>query len=210
MSRRLLLLRHGRTAWNESGRAQGHADVPLDAVGQRQARQVAVHVAALAPAALWTSDLTRARETCAALERATGLAAKVDERFREFDVGERQGMVQAEFAARFPAEHDAWTHGRDEPCVPGAESTTDVVRRMVPALREAHDSLADGETGVVVTHGAGLRVAVLELLGWPQSSARQLRGMDNCAWAELVDDAERGVLRLAAWNLRPTDVPRDA
>ena len=208
MTRRLLLLRHGRTAWNESGRAQGHADIPLDAVGQSQAPRVAMHVAALAPVALWTSDLTRARETCAAVERATGLAAKVDERFREFDVGERQGMVQAEFAARFPAEHDAWTHGRDEPCVPGAESTTDVVRRMVPALREAHDSLADGETGVVVTHGACLRVAVLELLGWPQSSTRQLRGMDNCAWAELVDDAERGALRLASWNVRPTDVPR--
>ena len=35
--RRLVLLRHGRTAWNDSGRAQGHTDVPLDEVGAAQA-----------------------------------------------------------------------------------------------------------------------------------------------------------------------------
>ena len=39
--RRLVVLRHGRTAWNAEGRAQGHADVPLDEVGEEQASAVA-------------------------------------------------------------------------------------------------------------------------------------------------------------------------
>ena len=134
--RRLVLVRHGRTAWNDAGRAQGHADVELDAVGHAQAEAAAPALAALRPSALWTSDLARARQTCGYLERATGLAAKVDERLREYDVGARQGMVSQEFRDTFPEAFDSWVRGEDDVLVPGAESTADVVARMVPALRE--------------------------------------------------------------------------
>jgi hypothetical protein len=30
---RIYLVRHGQTAWNHSGRIQGHSDVPLETVG---------------------------------------------------------------------------------------------------------------------------------------------------------------------------------
>ncbi len=121
-ARRLVLLRPGRTAWNEVGRAQGHADVELDETGHLQAAQVAPALAAMAPAALWTSDLTRARQTGGYVERATGLAAKVDERLKEFDVGARQGMTSTQFEAAFPAEHAAWAEGEEMVRVPGSEA----------------------------------------------------------------------------------------
>ncbi len=198
--RRLLLLRHGRTAWNSIGRAQGHADVELDALGHRQAAEVAPHLAALPPAGLWTSDLSRARQTCAYLERATGLAAKVDERLREFDVGARQGMTAVDFEAAFPEAFFAWRAGEELAQVPGSEVAADVAARMVPALREILSSLEAGETGVVVTHGACLKVGLLGLLGWPQSQGAQLRGMGNCAWATLGEGA--GGLHLESYNER--------
>ena len=78
-------LRHGQTAWNAEGRAQGHADVGLDDVGRNQAEAVAPVVAALDPALLVTSDLARARETAAFLEKETGLTAVEDPRWREYD-----------------------------------------------------------------------------------------------------------------------------
>ena len=84
------LLRHGRTAWNDSGRAQGHADVALDDTGHAQAAEGAVP-RGLAPAALWSSRPGPGPGDRAYLEKATGLAAKVDDRLREYDVGERQG-----------------------------------------------------------------------------------------------------------------------
>jgi probable phosphoglycerate mutase len=198
--RRLVLLRHGRTAWNATGRAQGQADVELDDHGHAQAAAVAPHLAALQPAALWTSDLARARQTCGYVERATGLAAKADERFREFDVGARQGLTMAGFAERFPVEYDEWVRGEDRVRVPGAEVTEDVEARMVPALRECLESLAAGETGVVVTHGACLKVATIGLLGWPQAMAASLRGVDNCGWAVLAELEVGGRLRLEGYN----------
>ncbi|MDX6318700.1 MAG: glucosyl-3-phosphoglycerate phosphatase, partial [Nocardioidaceae bacterium] len=60
---RLVLLRHGRTSWNKIGRAQGHADISLDAVGVRQARTAAKRLARYEPSVIWSSDLARARET---------------------------------------------------------------------------------------------------------------------------------------------------
>ncbi|MCW2867152.1 MAG: histidine phosphatase family protein, partial [Marmoricola sp.] len=86
-----MLVRHGRTAWNAEGRAQGHHDVGLDEVGRAQAEQMAPVVAAYAPTLLLTSDLARARQTAEPLERATGLVARADERLREYDTGVRTG-----------------------------------------------------------------------------------------------------------------------
>ena len=200
-SRTLILLRHGRTAWNASGQAQGHADIGLDDVGHAQAAEVAPCIADYDPVAMWTSDLSRARETASYVERATGLAAKADARLREYDVGHREGLTMAEFEARFPAEHAAWLRDDDRVAVPAAETTDDVRARIEPALRECLDSLDGGDVGVVVTHGASLRVGLLALLGWPQAQAVQLTGMDNCGWAVLVEE-EPGLVRLAAYNLR--------
>lgn len=198
--RRLLLLRHGRTAWNSIGRAQGHTDVSLDEVGHSQAAAVAPHLAALRPAALWTSDLTRARQTCGYVERATGLFAKVDERLREFDVGARQGMTGDQFEVAFPEAYAAWRGGEDMVRVPGSEVASQVAARMAPALTESLESLAPGETGVVVTHGACLKVGVLALLGWPLAQAGDLRGVGNCSWVTLVEPGDGGRLRLAGYN----------
>ncbi len=198
--RRLILLRHGRTAWNASGRAQGQADVELDDLGHAQAAAVAPRLAALQPAALWTSDLARARQTCGYVERATGLCAKADERLREFDVGARQGLTMAGFAERFPVEYDAWVHGEGRVRVPGAEVIDDVEARMVPALQECLDSLAAGESGIVVTHGACLKVATIGLLGWPQTVGTSLRGVDNCGWVVLAELELGGRLRLEGYN----------
>jgi probable phosphoglycerate mutase len=198
--RTLVLLRHGRTSWNEIGRAQGHADVELDDLGHAQAAAVAPYLAGYAPVALWTSDLARARQTCAYVEEATGLAAKADERLREFDVGARQGMTMPEFAEHFPDEHAAWAHGEGIARVPGAEVAADVEARILPALRECLDSLAPGETGIVVTHGACLKVALIGLLGWPSSTATSLQGIDNCGWVVLSELEHGGRLRLVAYN----------
>jgi broad specificity phosphatase PhoE len=198
--RRLLLLRHGRTAWNSIGRAQGHGDVQLDEVGHAQAAAVAPQLAALRPAALWTSDLTRARQTCGYLERATGLSAKVDERLREFDVGARQGMTADQFESAFPEAYAAWRSGEDMVRVPGSETAPEVAVRMAPALTESLESLAAGETGIVVTHGACLKVGLLALLNWPQSQAADLRGVGNCSWVTLAEAGRGGRLRLEGYN----------
>jgi len=93
VTRRLVLLRHGQTEWNSLGRAQGHADISLDATGHAQAAAAAPYLAAMGPVRLWSSDLARARETAAYVARAAKLEVELDPRLREYDVGVRSGLT---------------------------------------------------------------------------------------------------------------------
>jgi broad specificity phosphatase PhoE len=197
---RLVLVRHGRTAWNLEGRAQGHTDVGLDEVGEAQAEALAPCLALMAPTTLWSSDLARAKETAARVAKATGLEASYDARLREFDVGERAGLTVSEFASAYPDSYAAWKAGHITGDVPGAETTAQVVARMVPALQEIWDATTPGETTVVISHGACLKVSLLAFLGWPEDLAGSLRGLDNCGWVVLERDPSGRGVRLASYN----------
>jgi probable phosphoglycerate mutase len=201
VTRRLILLRHGRTSWNATGRVQGHADIGLDDVGRAQAEAAASVLAGLEPERLWSSDLLRARETGTVVAARSGLPLELDKRFREYDVGVRQGLTVPEFAEQYPDEYAAWSGRDDDLHVEGAESTADVLGRIVPALLECLDALGPGRVGVVVGHGASLKAGLIGLLGWPPVAARSLRGFDNGAWAVVEEPAETSALRLAAYNV---------
>ena len=88
----LIVLRHGRTAWNATGRFQGQADIELDERGLAQAERAAEVLAELAPVAIHSSDLSRARQTAAPLAARCGLEVQTDQRLREINVGTWEGL----------------------------------------------------------------------------------------------------------------------
>lgn len=156
-------------------------------------------VAAYEPTLLVSSDLARARETAAFLEKETGLSAVADARWREYELGERTGLTLAEFGERMGVEFDGWWDVHTHVQVPGAETPDELVTRVLPAFDEVLGLLGEGETAVVVTHGASLRVAIAGILGWPVETSGGMEAMRNCAWATLAENGA-GRLRLAAYN----------
>jgi probable phosphoglycerate mutase len=72
--------------------------------------------------------------------------------------------------------------------------------RVLPALQDCLAGLEEGRTGLVITHGACLKVGVVALLGWPRELAGTLRGIDNCAWVTLEEAGFAGRLRLVGYN----------
>ena len=200
-ARTLVLLRHGRTAWNLVERAQGHGDVPLDEVGHVQAAAVAPLLARMAPARLWSSDLVRATQTAAYVAEACGLPVEEDKRLREFAVGERQGLTWAESVERFPWIASGVGLGERLARVPGAESDADVTARIVPAVEECLAALRPGETGVVVTHGAALKLALAGVLGWDEAVTRTLGVLRNCHWATVLAPSPTGARKLVAYGV---------
>ncbi len=185
-SRRLVLLRHGRTAWNHLQRAQGHAPVELDEVGHEQARRVAELLAGLSPARLWSSDLARAHQTAAYVAESCGLEVQLDARLREFDAGEREGLTHDEAAQRWPQLHRDMGFLEQLLLIPGTESVDAVWQRIVPSVTEHLAALQPGEVGIVVTHGAAMKLALSGLLGWPRESITTLGVFDNCQWCSVA------------------------
>lgn len=203
---RLVVWRHGNTDWNAAARVQGQTDVPLNDLGRRQAADAAELLVRLRPAAIVTSDLSRAAETAAALGLLTGLPVGTDERLRERHFGEWQGHTMAEIAAQRPEEHARWTAGEDV-IGGGVETLDDLGKRVCDALQDAGRLTPAGATVVVATHGAAARSGVGHLLGWGREQLRTLRALQNCHWAELTHDRSRG-WQLAAYNVGvPTGHP---
>ncbi len=188
---RLVLWRHGRTEWNRVGRAQGHAEVPLDPVGVAQAERAAAKLAAYRPQFVWSSDLLRARQTADRLVALTGGELVLDKRLREYDVGARQGMTFDEFREASPELHAAYMAGEDVR-IPGAEVTSEVCERMVSVLDDAAVAVSPGETGVLVGHGAALRSGLLAWFDAPLRLREMFGGLANCAWTVLEQRRGRG------------------
>jgi probable phosphoglycerate mutase len=195
-ARRLVLLRHGRTALNHEKRIQGQLEVELDDTGHAQAQAVAPAIATLGPVVLWASDSLRARQTASYVVAATGLEPTFDARLREFFLAERQGITHAEYAGLAPAEFAEFRRGHYD-VVPGGEKTVEVVARMREATAALVGLLAPGETGLAVTHGAAIRALVADVVGGDLDG---FHGVDNCAWVELRQEAEGEPLRLVAYN----------
>ncbi|WP_395692724.1 histidine phosphatase family protein [Nocardioides sp.] len=197
--RRLVLLRHGRTAYNAARRIQGQREVELDDTGHAQAAAVAPVLAALGPSALWSSDSARARQTAAYLAKESGLEPTYDARLREHFLAEREGLTHDEYAELAPAEFAEFVRGNFD-VVPGGESAAVVAARMVTALTELLGLLAPGELAVAVSHGAAIRDTVPVLLGGRVEQRVALHGLSNCAWVELDQPDPAAPCRLVAYN----------
>jgi probable phosphoglycerate mutase len=199
--RRIVLWRHGRTEWNANARFQGQLDVELDDVGRAQAKRAAPLLAQMNPARIVSSDLSRARETAGALAAETGLEVVTDPAFRETYSGQWEGLERHEIQAQFAASWAAWIEGEDL-VRPGGDGELrgEVADRFVAGLMPYVDTLADGQTLVVATHGGSARAAIARLMGLPETHWPSLGVLSNCAWSVLVERPASQFWRLIEYN----------
>ncbi|MET9292679.1 histidine phosphatase family protein [Streptomyces sp. NPDC003077] len=186
--RRIVLWRHGQTAWNLERRFQGSTDIELDATGVAQARRAARLLAALKPDAIIASDLKRAAATAGELSAVTGLDVTHEEALRETYAGAWQGLTHEEIIERYGEEYAAWKRG--EPVRRGGgELESEVADRAAPVVERAADKLPDGGTLVVVSHGGTIRTTIGRLLGLESHHWEGLGGLSNCCWSVLGEGA---------------------
>lgn len=155
----ILLARHGETNDNLApGRFQGWTDTPLNDRGRRQAFELGLKLAARQPpiASLWSSDLSRARETASIAGAALGLRPVLDWRLREGARGRWEGYLFDEIKAAEPEAFADWQRGGAEFRFPGGESLGEQQQRVRAALADIH---ARGPLpALVLCHGGSIRV----------------------------------------------------
>lgn len=189
---RLCLIRHGETDWNAGRRIQGNIDVPLSALGHAQARATAQALVAEEFSALYTSDLSRARQTAEALAHLTHLPLREEPALRERHYGIFQGLTHEECAARHP--HDYARHlARDPDFAPaGGESLAAFAARVLAVCnRLAMDHV--GEKIALFTHGGVLDVVYRRATHRPLAAPRDFL-IPNCGINWLEIDGERWTL----------------
>lgn len=194
---RIILVRHGETDWNRAGRFRGRIDVPLTDRGQAQAEACARHVAARwAPTALYSSPLTRAVETAAAIGRAAGLEVRRLEALTDLDHGEWHGLTLAEARERSPRLAAAWLKAPSTVRFPGGETLAELQSRALAGLRQLVQEHPDA-TLAAVAHDAVNRVL---LLGALDASLDAFFRVGQETTAVNVLEADGGGLRVVTLN----------
>ncbi|MBK6864767.1 MAG: histidine phosphatase family protein [Ideonella sp.] len=145
----LILIRHGETDWNVQGRFQGQIDVPLNAMGLRQAALMAERMARERVDVFYCSDLLRTRQTAAPAAARLALGAVPDAALREQHFGVLEGLSFDEVKARHPDELAAWLRHDPDYALPGGESVRSFHARVLAAVR------------VLAAQHAGLRLAIV-------------------------------------------------
>jgi probable phosphoglycerate mutase len=198
----LVLVRHGLTAWNRETRFQGHIDIPLDPEGHEEAERAAHALADRALAApvsaVYSSDLTRARQTAEPIARRLGLAVQVDPAMRERHYGAFEGMTPEELQRDWGPEFARW-RGRDlDFALPGGGESLRGFHDRVLAAIEAMAARHPGERVVAVTHGGVLDVVHRSAAGIALTDPRR-QPIRNASLNAIRRDA-RG-WAVVAWGL---------
>lgn len=208
---RIILIRHGETDWNTQTRIQGHIDIALNRRGRWQAQRLGASLADEGLAAVYSSDLQRARETAQAVADASGLSVQVSPTLRERAFGSFEGHTFAEIEAQWPEQAMRWRRRDPSFGPPGGETLQAFFERSLQAV---HDLAAahHGQAVAMVAHGGVLdclyRAATGQSLGaartWAMANAginRLLRAGDVLTlvgWADVshLDDEPT----LDEWN----------
>jgi probable phosphoglycerate mutase len=183
------LVRHGETAWSLSGQHTSTTDIPLTEAGRRAATRLRPVLGTQAFAAVLTSPLQRARETCQLA--GLGEQATVDADLMEWNYGDYEGKTSDEIHATAPG----WQIFHDG--APGGESPAQIglrVDRVIARVREIHGDV------VLFAHGHVLRVLAARWIDWPPRVGENLL-LDTGTLSVL--DHYRGVPAVKIWNASP-------
>jgi probable phosphoglycerate mutase len=197
---KIILVRHGETADNRNGIFQGQAGASLNDEGRAQAGRLAARLSGARVAAVYTSDLLRARQTAEAIAASTGHTPLDDADLREIFLGAWQGLTHAEIAERFPDEWTAWKAGTGDLRRGGGETYGELATRLERGMTRIATAHA-GATTVVVSHGAALKTFAGHVLGMGAGSSLWLRSfqvMGNTG-VSVVEHHEGG-FRILVWN----------
>lgn len=149
---KLVLLRHGETAWSRSGQHTGLTDIPLTARGEDLARASGALVTGYDFRLVLTSPLQRARRTA----ELAGLDAEVEPLLVEWDYGGYEGRTTKEIRAELGYNWTAFHHGVIRGETPG-ETVEEVAARASRVLTRVLPAMEEGDVALVA-HGHYLRI----------------------------------------------------
>lgn len=180
---RIILVRHGQTAWNVGAgsgeRFRGRVDLPLDETGLAQAQALAERLADQPIAAVYSSPLKRAVETARPTAQRLGLTVQPLPGIMDIHYGDWQGLAHPEVAQAHPDLYRRWLETPHLVKFPHGESLRQVRLRGMATLKEI-TARHEGQTVLLVAHQVMNKVLVCAMLGLDNSHFWRIRQDNAC------------------------------
>ncbi len=160
---KLILIRHGRSKWNDLGQWTGWIDIELNEKGHEEAREAAQALRGLHIDKAYTSDLKRAQQTYEEIKNALNLDIPlvINPAIKERNYGDLAGKNKWKVKEEYGEEQFMkWRRSWDYP-IPNGESLKDVYARVVPYFESTIlPELKEGKNILIAAHGNSLRALV--------------------------------------------------
>lgn len=190
----LYLIRHGKTrlnGTNDDDRIRGWRDIPLDHTGEQQAARLGQLFHGAHVDAVYSSDLTRAKQTAKPIAAAVGKPVRAPRDFRPWHLGRFQGASSKQVTE---ALHE-YTNDPDKR-VPGGESFNAFLGRYLPALEKLLAQVKAGQEIVLVAHYRNAKAAQAYLDG--DTAGTEAADLDVGDF--LHDGVDTGSIMAIRWN----------
>jgi broad specificity phosphatase PhoE len=179
----MLLIRHGETVWNQERRCQGFTDVPLSDRGDDQARALALSLKSADLAAVYCSDLVRARRTAEIIAEPHSILIRPDARLREMNQGILEGKNLEGLLAGHPELLKKWMQEPADVEMPQGESLRSVQARAWQAIKDITARHPE-DTVAVVSHNLCILGIICKAISLDLNNFRRLR-MENASVSEI-------------------------
>lgn len=134
-----ILMRHGRTRWNQEKRYVGHTDVSLLPEGLTELALLRKQLVELEISKVYCSDLIRCRETLSETLPTLVERAVYDSRLREMDFGDWEGHSYDEL--QHIQHYRDWLDDPQHMTPPNGEAWTSFASRIADFLRTVTDGM---------------------------------------------------------------------
>lgn len=183
----IYIVRHGQTEWNVLRKMQGHSDIPLNAMGEEQARQLAEELKDTPLDVAFSSDLMRAKRTAEIVALEHKLAVQTTEILRERNSGEFEGKPYALLDTYNKLLEKLSDEERFRYKIPpDRESDEELIKRILPFLRET--AITHPQKSILMaTHGGVMKVLLIHL-GVGTYKTLTSHAIDNAAYIVLETD----------------------
>ncbi len=205
---RILLARHGQTAWNRERIFRGRSDVPLTETGLQQARALARRVAEERPAAVYCSPLARALVTAQAAGEEAGLSPETVDDLTDMNFGAWEGQSHERVQARDPLLYARWVTEPHTVQPPEGETLAEVRRRATGALDLIAARHRDAVVAVVA-HRVVNKLLLCAALGLGDEGFWRIRQDTGCLNV-LVWGADRASVVLVNDTCHLRDLEKDS
>lgn len=192
----LILIRHGETEWNRSGRCQGVADIILNENGKQQARELAHSLKDHNITAVYSSHLKRALETAEHIAEHHDLDVRIERDLHEMNQGDLEGLSFPDIRDRYADVLLKWRESPETLRIPNGESLLEVQDRAWRVFEKVHDQ-HQGETIVAVSHNLTIITLLCKITG---VGLKGFRDFSIQATSKNVIVSENGDIRVEVIN----------
>lgn len=187
---RIILVRHGECQGNREGLFRGRSDFPLNENGFIQAKELGTELRKFEPVKIFTSPLSRAKETARIISKQCHIEIEICEEMNNIKLGLWEGKTKDFIARQYPEQWAIWLSEPEKLVLTGMETLDEVQQRARKGLNNIIKNHA-GDTVIIISHRAVLKPLIASCLEMAKPYFWRIH-MDTAAYSILHYDQLRG------------------